>query len=93
MAGKGAAHILAAPILEESSWTSSERPRFTPETSGGSSLWGKRVKWKADLDIAKSPGFRRLSSLPSTTPNPLGDLGWGGLCSGFQFPPVECDDR
>lgn len=70
MTEKGEMRILAVPILEESSWTRVQRPRFIGETLGAS------PSWKADQDSCrKYPGLgdqRRPERTPQLYPRPHG---------------------
>ena len=66
----------------QSSWPLARGPGFIGETLGEHSLL-----WEADRgSCAKCPALGDLSSLPSSTPNPAGDLGWG-------LPLVEYEDE
>lgn len=70
MIGKGEMRILAVPILEESSWTLVQGPRFIGETLGPSRLW------KAGQgSCGKCPGLgdqRRPEFTPQPYPKPHG---------------------
>lgn len=52
----------------------------------------ERVKWEADLDSGKCPGFRRPAIQFQLCPDSLGDLGLGPSALTLSF-LLECEHR